>query len=60
MQIAESLIDRFTKGFLFAVYTILKCKKDKFSQILALLRNKEEALRDIELEAFYNSIKNEK
>lgn len=58
--IVEVLMDRFSKGFIFAICVFLKRSKDKVSSVLNLLKNEEKFLGDLELNALYNAVRAER
>ena len=52
-QVAEGLLEKYSKGFVFAVCVLLKRNKERFPHILHYLRNDPKHLNDLELNSLY-------
>jgi hypothetical protein len=53
----ESLIDRYSKGFIFAVSVFLKKNKERFQFLQQYLKNEQKILGDIELNSLYDFVR---
>ena len=53
-------MDRYSRGFIFAICILLKKNKERFPQILNYLKNEEKFIADLELNSLYDSVRREK
>ena len=58
-SIVQNLIDRYSRGFIFAICVLLKNNKERFPQLLSYLKNQQKFLADVELNSLYESIRRE-
>ncbi len=56
-QVLETLVERYSKGFIFGLAVLLKRNKERFEQLLNYFNNEEKYLGDLELNTLYNSLK---
>lgn len=53
-------MDRYSRGFIFAICILLKKNKERFPQILNYLKNEEKFIADLELNSLYEAVRKEK
>jgi hypothetical protein len=58
-HVLETLVDRYSKGFVFGMAILLKKNKERFGQLLGYFRNEEKYNSDLELNSLYSSLKKE-
>ena len=56
-QVLETLVERYSKGFIFGLAILLKKNKERFGQLLNYFNNEEKFLGDLQLNTLYNSLK---
>lgn len=56
-SLVDGLLERFSRGFIFALCVLLKRNKERFPQLLGYLKNEEKLLADLELSSLYESLK---
>ena len=54
------MIDRYSKGLVFAIAVLLKKNKERFGLLHHYFHNEEKYLGDLELNSLYESVKMEK
>ena len=52
-QVAEGLLDKYSKGFIFALCILLKRNKERFPHLMNFLLNEEKYMGDLELNSLY-------
>jgi serine/threonine protein kinase len=59
-SLLETLVDKYSKGFIFALAVLLKKNKERFSLLHHYFNNEEKYLTDLELNSLYETIKKER
>jgi len=58
-HVLETLVERYSKGFVFGLAVLLKKNKERFGYLLNYFKNEDKFLGDLELNSLYNSLKKE-
>jgi serine/threonine protein kinase len=56
----EGLVEKYSRGFVFALCVLLKGKKDRYSKLTSYFNNEEAVLNDAELSAAYDAARRER
>ena len=59
-HVLEAMVDKYSKGMIFAVAVLLKKNKERFDLLPNYFRNEEKYLGDLELNSLYETVKKEK